>query len=105
MWNDVKKKIRVSITKSEKRNITKSSKKIIDKFYLATLYKHDDQVLLIKNEKYSHIEIAEQHINNLSIKHNIDVKGSFNPRKYGFTNKNFFDGMHGHDTVAKKIFE
>ena len=28
------------------------NKKIIDKFYLATLYKNDDQLLLIKNDKF-----------------------------------------------------
>jgi len=61
--------------------------------------------LLIENEKYKYIQIAEQYINNFAIKHNVDVKGSYNPHKYGFTNKNFFDGMHGHDGVAKKIFE
>lgn len=61
--------------------------------------------LLIENEKYKYIQIAEQYINNFAIKHNVDVKGSYNPHKYEFTNKNFFDGMHGHDGVAKKIFE
>lgn len=61
--------------------------------------------LLIKDEKYKHIKIAEQYIITFATKHNLDVKGSFNPHKYGFTNKNFFDGMHGHDGVAKKIFE
>jgi hypothetical protein len=33
------------------------------------------------------------------------VKGSYNPHKYGFTNKDFFDGVHGRDWVVKKIFE
>ena len=32
--------------------IEKKNKKIIDKFYLATLYKNDDQLLLIKNDKF-----------------------------------------------------
>ena len=36
--------------------IKKKSKKIIDKYYLATLYKHDDQVLLIKNDKFKFLK-------------------------------------------------
>ena len=36
--------------------IKKKEKKIIDKFYLATLYKNDDQLLLIKNEKFKFLK-------------------------------------------------
>ncbi|MDB3888309.1 A/G-specific adenine glycosylase [Candidatus Pelagibacter sp.] len=36
--------------------IMKKNKKIIDKFYLATLYKNDDQLLLIKNEKFNFLK-------------------------------------------------
>ena len=36
--------------------IKKKNKKIIDKFYLATLYKNDDQVLLIKNDKFKFLK-------------------------------------------------
>ena len=36
--------------------IKKKSKKIIDKFYLATLYKNDDQLLLIKNDKFKFLK-------------------------------------------------
>tara|TARA_B110001454_G_scaffold217529_1_gene243086 strand:- start:995 stop:1975 length:981 start_codon:yes stop_codon:yes gene_type:complete len=36
--------------------IKKKDKKIIDKFYLATLYKNDDQVLLIKNDKFKFLK-------------------------------------------------
>ena len=42
--------------KNKDFEIKKKSKKIIDKFYLATLYKHDDQVLLIKNEKFKFLK-------------------------------------------------
>ena len=44
---------------SFKRNdfeIKKKDKKIIDKFYLATLYKNDDQLLLIKNDKFNFLK-------------------------------------------------
>ncbi len=36
--------------------IKKKNKKIIDKFYVATLYKNDDQVLLIKNDKFKFLK-------------------------------------------------
>jgi A/G-specific adenine glycosylase len=36
--------------------IKKKDKKIIDKFYLATLYKNNNQVLLIKNEKFKFLK-------------------------------------------------
>jgi A/G-specific adenine glycosylase len=36
--------------------IKKKEKKIIDKFYLATLYKNDDQLLLIKNDKFKFLK-------------------------------------------------
>ena len=44
---------------SFKRNdfeIKKKDKKIIDKFYLATLYKDDDKFLLIKNDKFKFLK-------------------------------------------------
>ena len=34
----------------------KKNKKIIDKFYLATLYRNDDQLLLIKNDKFKFLK-------------------------------------------------
>ena len=37
-------------------DIKKKNKKIIDKFYLATLYKKDDQLLLIKNKKFNFLK-------------------------------------------------
>ena len=36
--------------------IKKKDKKIIDKFYLATLYENNDQLLLIKNEKFKFLK-------------------------------------------------
>jgi len=36
--------------------IKKKDKKIIDKFYIATLYKNDDQLLLIKNDKFKFLK-------------------------------------------------
>jgi len=36
--------------------IKKKNKKVIDKFYLATLYKNENQLLLIKNEKFNFLK-------------------------------------------------
>ena len=36
--------------------IKKKGKKIIDKFYLATLYKNNDQLLLVKNNKFKFLK-------------------------------------------------
>ena len=36
--------------------IKKKNKKTIDKFYLATLYKNDDQILLVKNKKFKFLK-------------------------------------------------
>jgi len=36
--------------------VKKKNKKIIDKFYLATLYKNNNQLLLIKNEKFNFLK-------------------------------------------------
>ena len=59
--------------------------------------------LLIKNKKYKYIKIAEQYINNFAITYNLEVKGSYNPHKYGFTYKNFSNAAHFNDIVTKKI--
>ena len=36
--------------------IKKKTKRIVDKFYLATLYRNDDQVLLIKNDRFKFLK-------------------------------------------------
>ena len=36
--------------------LKKKDKKIVDKFYLATLYENNDQLLLIKNDKFKFLK-------------------------------------------------
>ena len=62
-------------------------------------------VLLLESNKYKHILIAEKYLINFAKLNDIDLKGSYNPHKYDFANKDFFDGVHGRDQVIKKIFE
>lgn len=59
--------------------------------------------ILIKDEKYKYINIVEKYLKKLSTLKNIKLTGSYNPHKYNFKNKDFFDGMHGHEGVAKEI--
>jgi len=61
--------------------------------------------LLLESNKYKHILIAEKYLINFAKLNDIDLKGSYNPHKYDFANKDFFDGVHGRDQVIKKIFE
>lgn len=73
--------------------------------FFLTPYHPTSYDILIKDEKYKHINIVEEYLIKFSKTKNIELKGSYNPHKYNFTNKDFFDGMHGHDVVAKKIAE
>jgi len=59
--------------------------------------------IFIKNEKYKHVTIAEKYLKDFSIQNSIQLKGSYNPHKYGFESKDFFDGMHSKDGVYEKI--
>ena len=61
--------------------------------------------LLLESDKYKHILIAEKYLINFAKLNDIDLKGSYNPHKYDFANKDFIDGVHGRDQVIKKIFE
>lgn len=60
---------------------------------------------LTKNPKYANIQYTEEYIRALADKRNFCILGSFNPSLGGFTNKDFFDGMHGHEIISKDIFQ
>jgi len=61
--------------------------------------------LLMKQKEYHIINKVEKFLVQFSKNHNIVIKGSYNPHQYNFENKDFSDGMHGHDIVIKRIFE
>ena len=61
--------------------------------------------LLIESDNYNYITIAEKYLIDLANNNDFDLKGSYNPHKYGFGNEDFFDGVHGRDQVIKKIFQ
>lgn len=79
--------------------------KNIDIVFFLSPYNPITYDLLMKETKYQYIDIAEKYLINFAKQQNITVTGSYNPHKYGFTNRDFFDGMHSHEVVAKKIFE
>lgn len=80
------------------------SKNINIYFYLAPYnpYTYD---ILIADKKYKIINDIELYLIHVATKFNIKLIGSYNPHKYGFTNKDFFDGMHSLDTVYNKLFK
>lgn len=61
--------------------------------------------LLIENENYKHILIAEKYLIDLAKYNNFDLKGSYNPHKYSLGNEDFFDGSHSREQAIKKIFQ
>ena len=61
--------------------------------------------LLVEDEKYKYILIAEEYLKNLALNNDFELKGSYNPHKFDFTNKDFFDGVHGRDSIFKKLFK
>jgi len=56
-------------------------------------------------EKFPMVLGAEDYLRDFASKQNILLMGSYDPAKYNFENKDFIDGSHGNEKVAKKIFE
>ena len=59
--------------------------------------------ILSKNPKYKYIDIVEKYLKDFAKDMDIEVKGLYNPHIYNFKNRDFSDGMHSHDLVAKRI--
>ena len=112
--------------KRKEFGIKKKYKKIIDKFYLATLYKKDDQILLVKNEKFNFLknllifpmkEITHSDsllksskklnvkMSNMNMNISIDFFNTKNKFKNGLWIKKSKLGNHIIPTFTKKIFE
>ncbi len=60
--------------------------------------------LLVKQQEYQVIDKVEKYLILFSSKKNIVIKGSYNPQKYNFKVKDFFDGMHNHDYAVEKMW-
>lgn len=61
--------------------------------------------ILISKEKYQTINSVEKYLVNFAEQNNIELIGSYNPHKYGFSNSDFSDGMHSLDVVYEIIFK
>ena len=57
------------------------------------------------NPKYFNLQYSEAYIRKIAKEKTICVLGSFDPSQEGFSGEDFFDGMHGHEVVSKKIFQ
>jgi hypothetical protein len=57
------------------------------------------------NPKYFNLQHSEEYIRRMAKEKTICVLGSFDPSQEGFSSEDFFDGMHGHETVSKKILK
>ena len=73
-------------------------------FYLPA-YHPNAYDLFIKNKKYKYLNISEQYLVKFAKENHIKIKGSYNPHTHNFTYKNFFDAMHGEESIVEKIFK
>lgn len=58
---------------------------------------------LIEKNKYKNILFVEEYLNDFFAKKDITIYGSYDPKKLGFSNNDFIDGMHGREIVMKRI--
>lgn len=56
-------------------------------------------------DKYPMVIEIEKYLRNVASGQNIPLLGSYDPRTYNFLSSDFFDYLHGHEIVAKRIFE
>jgi len=47
----------------------------------------------------------EKYLKDFALRNNIKVMGSYDPGRYQLGGKDFFDDTHGHEIVAKKVFQ
>jgi hypothetical protein len=63
-----------------------------------SLYEH-----LRKSPQGQIVLSVEDYLKNVAARYDVKLIGSYNPKPYGFTGKDFFDTIHGHEWVAQKI--
>jgi len=57
------------------------------------------------NPRYQIVISLEKYLKDFALWNNIRVMGSYDPGRYQLTEKDFFDDTHGHEIVAKKVFQ
>jgi hypothetical protein len=46
---------------------------------------------------------VEDYLKDVAARYDTRLIGSYNPKPYGFTGKDFFDNIHGHEDVARRV--
>lgn len=77
--------------------------KIHISFFLPA-YQPDAYALLLTDPRYQIILQVENYVKQFAKQNHIPIYGSYDPRPYHFTYKEFFDDVHGHEIVTEKIF-
>jgi hypothetical protein len=72
-------------------------------FYLSPYHPLVYQEIKKKKEPHFVIKI-EQMVRSLAQQRKIPVLGSYDPSRFGFSSRDFFDGSHVHDYALKEIF-
>jgi hypothetical protein len=58
---------------------------------------------LNKSPKGQFVLSVEDYLKDVAARHSVRLIGSYDPRPYGFTGKDFFDNIHGHEGVAQRV--
>ncbi len=61
--------------------------------------------LFADNPRYQIVISLEKNLEDFAAHNNIKVIGSYDPARYQLGEKDFFDDTHGHEIVAKKVFQ
>jgi hypothetical protein len=70
-----------------------------------TPYHPDAYRALMNHPQYRIVDDVEAYLREFASRNHIALIGSYNPEKYRFQAKDFFDPIHGHESVTKTIFE
>jgi hypothetical protein len=67
---------------------------------------HPDAYQSCRQDPECHMTLeAETYLRNVARRNNTIVIGSIDPGRLGFKGDDFFDAVHGHETVMKRLFE
>jgi len=67
---------------------------------------HPAAYKLFNDNPQGHIVISlEKYLRDFALRNHMRVIGSYDPGRYQLTGKDFFDDTHGHEIVAKKVFQ
>jgi hypothetical protein len=61
--------------------------------------------LFNENPGYRIVITLEKHLRDFALQNHIQLIGSYDPGKYQLEGKDFIDDIHGHEIVAKKVFQ